>query len=178
MTTSQQNTFLSEILEGQPIPTGKLAYFRARLSNRIHELVLEEFMRLEKEGKVTRAELARRINRKPEQVTRWLGAAGNWTIDTFSDLLLGMGCEPDLSIISLNKLSTNNGEVQIANKTKGMAVNNLSRVGTNASVRIVIAPHKREHPRAFKHKRKLGNLPVTNGNFVTRQVIAAQFEPV
>lgn len=102
MTTSQ-TSFLSEILSGQPIPIGKLAYFRARLSNKIHELVLSEFMRLEQENKITKAELARRIGRKPEQVTRWLGAPGNWTSETFSDLLLGMGCEPALAVSSLEK---------------------------------------------------------------------------
>lgn len=100
MTTSQ-TSFLSEILSGQPIPIGKLAYFRARLSNRIHELVLSEFMRLSEGGKITKAELAKRIGRKPEQVTRWLGASGNWTIETLSDLLLAMGREPKLALIDL-----------------------------------------------------------------------------
>lgn len=101
MTTSQPTSFLSEILSAAQIPIGKLAYFRARLSNRIHELVLAEFVRLEREGKINRAKLARRIGRKPEQVTRWLGASGNWTIETFSDLMLGMGYEPALSLTSL-----------------------------------------------------------------------------
>jgi hypothetical protein len=101
MTTSPQNTFLSEILSGQPIPIGKLAYFRGRLSNRIHELVLEEFARLESEKKITRAELARRINRKPEQITRWLAMPGNLESDTVSDLLLGMGYELGVSLMSL-----------------------------------------------------------------------------
>ncbi len=101
MTTSPQTSYLSELSEGKAIPIGKLAYFRGRLTNRIHELVLTEFNRLENEEKISRAELARRIGRKPEQVTRWLGAAGNWTIETLSDLLLAMGCEPAMSISAL-----------------------------------------------------------------------------
>jgi hypothetical protein len=99
MTTSHPTPFLSEIVEGSPIPPSKLGYFRARLSNRIHELVLDAFMKLEAMGKISRADLARRIGRKPEQVTRWLGAPGNWTIETVSDLLLGMGCELGLSVV-------------------------------------------------------------------------------
>jgi hypothetical protein len=99
MTTSLPTPFLSEIVDGSPIPPSKLGYFRARLSNRIHELVLEAFIKGESTGKISRAELARRIGRKPEQVTRWLGAPGNWTIETVSDLLLGMGCELGLSIL-------------------------------------------------------------------------------
>lgn len=81
-----------------PIPAGVLAYFRARLTNRIHELVLSEFSAQELQGKTSRARLARLIRRKPEQITRWLGSPGNWTIDTLSDLLLGIGLEPEISV--------------------------------------------------------------------------------
>lgn len=65
---------------------GELAYYRARLKNRLHQLVLREF---ENSG-ITRAELARRIRKKPEQITRWLNSPGNLRLDTVSDLLLGI----------------------------------------------------------------------------------------
>lgn len=80
------------------IPHGMLAYFRARLSNRIHELVLSEFAAREREDTLTRSDLARKIRRKPEQITRWLGSSGNWTLDTISDLLLAMDLEPTLAV--------------------------------------------------------------------------------
>ncbi len=86
---------------GTAIPVAMLAYFRGRLGNKIHELVLTEFAAQEREGKTSRAELARKIRRKPEQITRWLGSPGNWTLDTLSDLLLGMGLEPVVSAQSL-----------------------------------------------------------------------------
>ena len=70
-----------------------LGYFRARLKNRLHELVLTEFMKLENEKDFTKADMARRIHKRPELVTRLLGAPGNWTLDTVSDLLLAMGYE-------------------------------------------------------------------------------------
>lgn len=70
MITSQTPTFLSEIVSGAPIPPEKLGYFRGRLSNRFHELVLDLFNELEQTGKITRAALARRIGKAPEQVTR------------------------------------------------------------------------------------------------------------
>lgn len=83
------------------IPLGVMAYFRGRLSNRIHELVLSEFAAQERDGKTSKAELSRRISRKPEQITRWLGSPGNWTLETLSDLLLGMNFEPEISFRSL-----------------------------------------------------------------------------
>ncbi len=108
MTTYQRKSILSEVISGEKIPLRVLAYFRARLSNRIHSLMLEEFARLEESGKITRAELGRRIGREPAQITRWLGTAGNWTIETLSDLLLGMKCEPALSISNLANTQTRN----------------------------------------------------------------------
>lgn len=92
MTTSQtsQMYFLSEISKGEPIPIGKMAYFRERFRDRLYELVVSEFLKKERVGELTRSDLARRIGRKPEQITRWLGAPGNWTLETVSDLLLAI----------------------------------------------------------------------------------------
>jgi hypothetical protein len=90
------------------IPVAMLAYFRGRFGNKIHELVLAEFAAQEREGKTSRAELARKIRRKPEQITRWLGSPGNWTLDTLSDLLLGMGLEPVVSARSLASVHVSN----------------------------------------------------------------------
>lgn len=103
MTTSQPATFLSEVISGVPIPPEKLGYFRGRFSNRLHELLLDLFVELERAGKITRASLARRIGKAPEQITRWLGAPGNLTLDTVSDLFLGMGYEPAVAADNLSE---------------------------------------------------------------------------
>lgn len=115
MTTSRAS-FLSEIIAGERIPIGKLAYFRGRLTNRMHELVLDEFLRLSQAGKINKATLAKRIGREPAQVTRWLGAPGNWTIETLSDLLLGMGYEPSISLTAL--AGQNVYEMRVRNGTQ------------------------------------------------------------
>lgn len=70
----------------KPPEPGMLSYMRARHRANVHELVLGEF---EKEG-MSRAELARRLDKAPEQVTRLLAAPGNWTLDTVSDLLFAI----------------------------------------------------------------------------------------
>ena len=91
MTTSVTTSFLSEILDdNEIIPPGKLAYFRERFRDRLYELVVAEFLKKEAASTLTRAQLARRIGRKPEQITRWLGAPGNWTLETVSDLMLAI----------------------------------------------------------------------------------------
>jgi hypothetical protein len=84
---------LSEISSGSPVPQEKLAFFQERTRNRIYNYVLKKFLEKECSGQLTRAELARRIGRKPEIITRLLGAPGNWTIGTISDLLIGIAAE-------------------------------------------------------------------------------------
>lgn len=86
MTTSPTRSSRFDGSDRDALPPGKFAYFRERQRNRLHEVVLREFLR----SKLTKAELARRMGKKPEQVTRWLAAPGNWTLDTVSDLLLAI----------------------------------------------------------------------------------------
>jgi len=92
MTTSQKESTLSE--KG-PISEKRLAYFRRRLQNRFHAVILKAFAQQEGKNGLNQKELARRIRRKPEVVNRWLIAAGNWELDTISDLLLGMKVDID-----------------------------------------------------------------------------------
>ena len=88
----------------------QVGYYRARLRNRIYQLVL---LGLEASG-LTRAEIARRIYKRPEQITRLLGAPGNWTLDTVSDLLLAIGCELGFSMNNLADRQTKAAPEQVA----------------------------------------------------------------
>jgi hypothetical protein len=99
MTSSATQDFLSEIRGGQVIPTGKLGYFRTRLAGRVHQVLLKVFGKLEREQNLTRRELAKRIHRKPEQITRWLSYPSNLTLDTASDLFIGLGYEIEQIIL-------------------------------------------------------------------------------
>lgn len=101
MTTSQKPSFLTEVLTGDPIPIGTLSYFRTQLKYQLHDVVLREFVLQEDKAGLTQADLARRIHRKPSQVSKLLGAPGNWTFNTASDLLLGMKAQPVISVMSL-----------------------------------------------------------------------------
>jgi len=104
--STPQTQFLSEILDlNRSIPLGKLAYFRERFRNALYQMVLKEFLAERDAGRLTKADMARRIGRKPEQISRWLGAPGNWTLDTVSDLMLAMGREPRCAKVDLSRLA-------------------------------------------------------------------------
>jgi plasmid maintenance system antidote protein VapI len=68
------------------------AYFSQRLRNRVRGILLERFFEAQDAG-LTKAELARRIDRPPEMVHRWLAAPRNLTLDTMCELLLGISGE-------------------------------------------------------------------------------------
>jgi transcriptional regulator with XRE-family HTH domain len=103
MSTSQMQ-FMNEIQaghDGVPIPEAKRVYFQERLRNRFFEFLLNKFLEQQKLG-LTKAKLARRIGKTPDVVNRWLSAPSNLTLDTASDLLLGINAEElDMSASSL-----------------------------------------------------------------------------
>jgi len=83
MNTYPKTSILSKPTGADLIPLGTLGYFRTRNRWQIYELVLTEF----KNSGITQADLARRLGKRPEVISRLLGAPGNWGLDTVSDLL-------------------------------------------------------------------------------------------
>lgn len=95
MTTSRPIAALSKPTNADPIPEGTLGYFRARNRGRIYELVLKEFQC----SGLTQADLGRRMKKGPDVICRLLGAPGNWTLDTVSDLLFAIsGAEANYAV--------------------------------------------------------------------------------
>jgi hypothetical protein len=93
-----------EIRHSDQIPLRTLEVFRNRFRTQLFDLILSEYSKQARAG-FTKRDLARRINRRPEQITRWLGTPSNWTLDTISDLLLGISqAEPAISLRKLNRL--------------------------------------------------------------------------
>jgi transcriptional regulator with XRE-family HTH domain len=95
MTTSGQMELLSEILEWKPIPQDTLVYFRERLRHRLHSAILDAFTRRAKERGLKQKDLASRIHRSHVQINRWLSTATNLTLDSISDLMVGLGMDFD-----------------------------------------------------------------------------------
>jgi hypothetical protein len=94
MPTSQE-PFFSELTAGHSgptIPEAKRVYFQTRLRNRLFNFILGKFVTEQKRG-LSKAALARRIGKSPEVINRWLGAPSNLTLDSISDLLLGICAE-------------------------------------------------------------------------------------
>jgi len=90
-----QTHLLSEIAagpDGGSIPPAKLAYFQERLRERIFDFLIGRFMAAQTAG-LTKAKLGRRINKKSEVINRWLASPSNLTLDTISDLLVGIAAE-------------------------------------------------------------------------------------
>lgn len=89
MTTYQTISIFHEASEDK-ISDRTLAYLQERLRNRLYDFIIEEFERQQKENGLTQTILAKRINKDVSRVNKWLRTPGNWTIDTISDLLVGI----------------------------------------------------------------------------------------
>jgi hypothetical protein len=86
MNTSRTTQRLSEPVGAEPIPPATLEYMRTRNRLRLFDLIHKELRR----SGVTRAQLAKRMGRGLDRISHLLGAPGNWTLDTASDLLFAI----------------------------------------------------------------------------------------
>lgn len=86
MTTSTTMPRPSKPRSRDKIPASQLAYIKTRTKLRMFELVHQE---LRKSG-LTQAELAARLGKGTDRISRILGAPGNWTLDTASELLFAI----------------------------------------------------------------------------------------
>ena len=77
---------LSKPKAGERIPPSSLAYFQTRTRLKLFNLIHERF----EASKISQAELAKRLGKGTDRICRLLGAPGNWTIDTVSDLLFAI----------------------------------------------------------------------------------------
>jgi DNA-binding phage protein len=101
MTISQ--TQLDQALSEPEIKKFWLGYFQENFRQEIQQQIIELFDFLKAKKGLTRADLARKIGRRPEQVTRWLSSPTNLESDTISDIALGMGMIPKLTFESVNR---------------------------------------------------------------------------
>jgi transcriptional regulator with XRE-family HTH domain len=85
MTTSP-TSILSEPKGADKVPRSTFAYFRARLKHRIYSVIIKEF----KKSGLTQADLARRLDMEPAQLSRLLAGPGNLTLETVSDMLFAI----------------------------------------------------------------------------------------
>ena len=108
MTSSLKRRSLSKPQRDTKIHPFDLGHVRTRNKNKAHSLLLELF----KESGLSKAEIAKMLDKKPEQITRWLGGPGNLTLDTLSDFIFAMkgdffvvDCKDELSRAKSNRHS-------------------------------------------------------------------------
>ena len=95
MTTFRKTPVKSEISGDDPFSDFALGYLNERVRNSFYDYVLRRFHEAAEREGLTKAKLARRLGIAPARVTGLLGAPGNWTLDTVSELLVGI-CREEL----------------------------------------------------------------------------------
>ncbi|MES2845607.1 MAG: helix-turn-helix transcriptional regulator [Pseudomonadota bacterium] len=102
MTTYQ--TLLTSEIDAKNLPSFWLSYFREKLRGEINDHLLEAFQ----ESNLTKADIARKLNRRPEQITRWLSAPCNLETDTIADIALALGLAPTFQLQRIGNTQSNN----------------------------------------------------------------------
>jgi transcriptional regulator with XRE-family HTH domain len=70
-------------------------YYRQRFKNRVHESLTAFFAEEAERRGITKQDIAESIDRDPAQISRWLNSSSNLTLESISDLLLGLDAEMD-----------------------------------------------------------------------------------
>lgn len=113
MNMSAKTDFLSEVANVESIPIQKLAYLEQRAVNTIYSYVSGKFQREHDSNGLTKADLARRIQKSPAQINRWLATPSNWTLGTLALLLLGIsGEEPHISSTKYSNRTPQNHDME------------------------------------------------------------------
>lgn len=79
------------------IPQFWLGYFQEGFRAELHEKLIELAEKLKSEDGKNKAYIAKRIGKRPEQISRWLSSPTNLECDTVSDLALAMGYIPKVT---------------------------------------------------------------------------------
>lgn len=86
MTTSRPMPNLSEPTGRTKIPKGALAYVGARTRTRIFNMIWREFTA----SGISKADLAARLGKGPDQISHWLAAPGNLTLESVGQILFAI----------------------------------------------------------------------------------------
>lgn len=90
-------------------------YFRQRQRNHVYNAVLDYFEATARTTGINKKSLANKLGKDPAQITRWLSGAGNWELDTISDLLLALNAEMSFAITALEDTKIRTEIYDIAN---------------------------------------------------------------
>ena len=74
-------------------------YYRRLRRNLVFSELLAHFAYQAETNGLTRRSLAKRLNKDPAQISRWLSEPTNLCLDTISDLLVAMGGEMEFRIV-------------------------------------------------------------------------------
>ena len=88
-----------------------LGYFRENFRGEINDQLLEAF----ETSDLSKADISRKLDRRPEQITRWLSAPGNLESDTISDIALSLGLVPKIRFEKIGEEKTNTQVHELAN---------------------------------------------------------------
>lgn len=127
---SRKTSWIGEIRDEAPLAPRHLGYYERKLRNDFHAAILKLF---QDEAGMTRADLARKLGKRPEQITRWLSAPGNWTFDTAAALALAMGSRFEVKTVPLEDAPPSNRHHPLAGYVPGLGAGTVVQRGDDTA---------------------------------------------
>jgi transcriptional regulator with XRE-family HTH domain len=142
-----QTSILREIAHGKPISLRTRLLYRRRLQNRVQRLLRKVFRDEQQRTGLTQKELAERVDKDKSKVNQWLSIASNLTLETISDLLLGLGVDLDeLSVTPMADLIYEADSKTVPFDKTLNSLNNRPESNPPLAQLVLAAKQQEEHP--------------------------------
>jgi len=93
----------------EPLSRRDLYYYRRRFVTRVFTALAKHFATEAENHGATKSMIAKRLNVDPAQITRWLSAPSNLTLESISDILLALDAEAEpLTVVPFRERHTQN----------------------------------------------------------------------
>ena len=133
MITSKKMS-LEQMISNDTISPSLLTYFSERTMNRVHSFILKCYLEEQTKNGLNKAKLAKKLGKKPEQITRWLETPSNLTLSTLSTLLVGMGRElsPECEMITNKPISNRGHELKYISVDKKAPIKRFNQISSSS----------------------------------------------
>ncbi|MGU3668200.1 hypothetical protein ACLBX9_28780 [Methylobacterium sp. A49B] len=133
MTTSPKTLVLSDISGAAPLPDGTKEYLRQRVRQAFFSSVREKLATAERAG-LKRSDLARRMGKGKANLSHLLAMPGNWTLDTYTDLLVHISQEEPVpsSKPYAGRAKSNHGPIVLRDPSPAPVKLDVSPPGANS----------------------------------------------
>ena len=128
MTTSLKMS-MNSVVDCSDVELSKaqLGYLSTRALHKAYDAMVAAYEELAESKGVTKAFVARRLGKKPEQITRWFGGPSNMTMETYAQIFAALGREPVFESRNLSQRQKSNVRHSLCDAAQAALIETIFR---------------------------------------------------